>query len=99
MAILEDISEQKRFQEQMQRADRLAAVGEIAAGIAHEINNALAAIFGQTDELDDARRRTNCARRSAASTRRRAASPTSCRACSASRARARRRPCRSISRR
>ncbi|HEY0300064.1 MAG TPA: ATP-binding protein, partial [Rhizomicrobium sp.] len=48
VAIAEDISEQKRFQEQMQRADRLAAVGEMAAGIAHEINNALAAIFGQT---------------------------------------------------
>ena len=48
VAILEDISEAKSFQEQMQRADRLAAVGELAAGIAHEINNALAAIFGQT---------------------------------------------------
>jgi two-component system NtrC family sensor kinase len=48
VVILEDISEAKRFQEQMQRADRLAAVGEMAAGIAHEINNALAVIFGQT---------------------------------------------------
>ncbi|MBX3023475.1 PAS domain S-box protein [bacterium] len=55
VVILEDVSEQKRFQEQMQRADRLAAVGELAAGIAHEINNALAAIFGQTEgpELRD----------------------------------------------
>ncbi len=49
VVILEDISAEKAFQEQMQRADRLAAVGETAAGIAHEINNALAAIFGQTD--------------------------------------------------
>jgi PAS domain S-box-containing protein len=48
VAILEDISEAKGFQQQMQRADRLAAVGELAAGIAHEINNALAVIFGQT---------------------------------------------------
>jgi PAS domain S-box-containing protein len=53
VAILEDISEQKRFQEQMQRADRLAAVGETAAGIAHEINNALAVIFGQTASADE----------------------------------------------
>ena len=52
VAILEDISEAKSFQEQMQRADRLAAVGQLAAGIAHEINNALAVIFGQT--ADDA---------------------------------------------
>jgi PAS domain S-box-containing protein len=52
VAILEDISEAKSFQEQMHRADRLAAVGELAASIAHEINNALAVIFGQTaDEM------------------------------------------------
>jgi PAS domain S-box-containing protein len=53
VAILEDISEEKSFQEQMQRADRLAAVGESAAGMAHEINNALAAIFGQTDSEEE----------------------------------------------
>jgi PAS domain S-box-containing protein len=53
VAILDDISEAKRFQEQMQRADRLAAVGEMAAGIAHEINNALAVIFGQTEHDGD----------------------------------------------
>ena len=53
VAILEDISEEKRFQEQMQRADRLAAVGETAAGIAHEINNALAVILGQTANAAD----------------------------------------------
>jgi PAS domain S-box-containing protein len=55
VAILEDISEAKSFQEQMQRADRLAAVGEMAAGIAHEVNNALAVIFGQTsgDDIRD----------------------------------------------
>jgi PAS domain S-box-containing protein len=49
VAILQDISAEKAFQEQMQRADRLAAVGETAAGMAHEVNNALAAIFGQVN--------------------------------------------------
>ena len=49
----------------MQRADRLAAVGEMAAGIAHEINNALAAIFGQTVTGRAAQRR-RAARRAGA---------------------------------
>jgi two-component system NtrC family sensor kinase len=53
VAIIEDISAEKALQEQMQHADRLAAVGEMAAGLAHEINNALAAIFGQTARRDD----------------------------------------------
>jgi PAS domain S-box-containing protein len=48
VAIIKDISAEKALQEQLQRADRLAAVGETAAGIAHEVNNALSAIFGQT---------------------------------------------------
>lgn len=52
VAFVQDVSAEKSFHEQLQRADRLAAVGEIAAGIAHEINNALAAIFGQLEGVD-----------------------------------------------
>ncbi len=52
VAIIADISAEKSFQAQLQRTDRLAAVGEMAAGMAHEINNALAAIFGQTEQRD-----------------------------------------------
>jgi PAS domain S-box-containing protein len=53
VAIAQDVSVEKSFQAQLQRADRLAAVGEMAAGIAHEINNALTAIFGQMEHADD----------------------------------------------
>ena len=49
VALLEDISEQKLLQEQLGRADRLAASGEIAAGIAHEVNNALVGILAQAE--------------------------------------------------
>lgn len=49
VAILEDISEQKQLQEQLRRADRLAASGEMAAGIAHEVNNALVGILVQAE--------------------------------------------------
>ncbi|GBD27016.1 Sensor kinase CckA [bacterium HR30] len=47
VAILEDIRAEKEMQEQLARANRLAAAGELAAGLAHELNNAIAAILGQ----------------------------------------------------
>lgn len=49
VAIMQDISGQKAMQEQLQRADRLAAAGELAAGVAHEVNNALVGILGQAE--------------------------------------------------
>lgn len=45
VAIFEDVSERKRMEEQLQRAERLATAGEMAAGIAHEVNNALVGIL------------------------------------------------------
>ena len=47
VAILEDIRGEKELQEQLARSNRLAAAGELAAGLAHELNNALTAILGQ----------------------------------------------------
>ncbi|MEW9124411.1 MAG: ATP-binding protein, partial [Thermotaleaceae bacterium] len=42
--IMEDITEIKKIKDQMQRNEKLAAVGELATGIAHEIRNPLAII-------------------------------------------------------
>jgi signal transduction histidine kinase len=39
-------SEKERLQEQLRRADRLATIGKLAAGIAHELNEPLGAILG-----------------------------------------------------
>ena len=40
-----DITEQKRLAERMQRAERVEALGQLTAGIAHNFNNLLAAIL------------------------------------------------------
>ena len=53
VTILRDISEEKKLQEQLHRVDRLAAVGEMGAGIAHEVNNALAVISAHTRRIED----------------------------------------------
>lgn len=41
-----DVTERKQMEEQLRLAGRLAAVGELAAGVAHELNNPIAAIQG-----------------------------------------------------
>jgi PAS domain S-box-containing protein len=45
LAFARDVTERKAMQEKMVQADRLAAVGTLAAGIAHEINNPLAYVL------------------------------------------------------
>lgn len=49
--IFQDLSEWRKLQEELQLKDRMAAVGEMAAGIAHEIGNPLAALSGSAQML------------------------------------------------
>ena len=46
LGVTRDITERKRLEEQLRLADRLAAVGELATGVTHELNNPLTAIRG-----------------------------------------------------
>jgi two-component system sensor histidine kinase PilS (NtrC family) len=50
-AILKDIEHVKRLEELARQADRLKAVAELAAGLAHEIRNPLAAIRSSVELL------------------------------------------------
>jgi signal transduction histidine kinase len=45
LASLRDVTERKRLEAQLAESDRLVAIGTLAAGVAHEINNPLAVIF------------------------------------------------------
>lgn len=49
--IFQDLTELREMEEQVRRSDRLAALGELAAGIAHEIRNPLASIKGSVQML------------------------------------------------
>ncbi len=49
--IIQDITEQKHIQEEMIRTEKMAGIGTLAAGIAHEVNNPLAAISGTAEIL------------------------------------------------
>jgi PAS domain S-box-containing protein len=46
VASLIDITEQKKLEEELSRADKLESVGVLAGGIAHDFNNILGAIMG-----------------------------------------------------
>lgn len=49
--IFQDLYEWRKLQDELQLKDRMAAVGEMAAGIAHEIGNPLAALSGSAQML------------------------------------------------
>src|SRR5258707_9930642 len=48
-----DVTELKRLEEQLIQAEKLSAMGQMLAGVAHELNNPLTAILGVTELLRD----------------------------------------------
>src|ERR1700680_4573377 len=52
--VLDDLTEVRRLEREVRMQDRLAAVGRLAAAIAHEIRNPLTSIAGSVSMLSDA---------------------------------------------
>lgn len=62
VASARDVTESKRLEQQLMQSEKLAAIGQMVSGVAHELNNPLTAILGVSDLLrertsDDASQR------------------------------------------
>jgi len=51
LVIAEDVSRERRLEAQLQRAQKMEAIGALAGGVAHDLNNILAATVGYPELL------------------------------------------------
>ncbi|MER3427895.1 MAG: hypothetical protein C4334_07315 [Pyrinomonas sp.] len=51
LVVARDVTEERRIAEQMEQTSKLAAVGQLAAGVAHDFNNLLSVILGRVQLL------------------------------------------------
>ncbi|WP_143310014.1 ATP-binding protein, partial [Candidatus Entotheonella palauensis] len=53
-AIIKDVTQDKKLREQLMQSEKLSALGEMAAGVAHNFKNILGTILGYTEHLLEA---------------------------------------------
>ena len=51
--VFRDVTGAHELRQQLERADRLASLGTMAAGLAHEVNNPLTVIIGNSEFMDE----------------------------------------------
>ena len=64
LGMVRDVTERKKLQSQLMVSDRMASVGTLAAGVAHEINNPLAAVVANLEYISESLDRTGGTERS-----------------------------------
>ena len=80
IGVAQDLTERKKLEEQLRQAQKMEAVGQLAAGVAHDFNNIMTVILGrasllleelagQEEALESAREITSAAERAANLTR------------------------------
>ncbi len=53
VALVQDITERKNLEHELRQAEKMSAVGQLSAGVAHELNNPLAGVLGYAQLLLD----------------------------------------------
>ncbi len=52
--LFEDTTDKRRLQEQLVQSEKMSAIGQLIAGVAHDLNNPLASVVGFADFLSEA---------------------------------------------